>query len=249
MLEYASHLAAVRPVKRLVPWFSARGLNVSCLPVNEDIVLGDDVVMPVQLLYDLIDEASHRVIVDFCACREAMSCARYPKERGCLMMGDAALEIHESVRREVTPAEAREHTRLAVEEGLVPFVGKARIDNIVFGVRDNRRLLSVCFCCECCCISRFARNVPASHRTDNVHRLEGLSVGVTDACDGCGACARDCFLEAVEMRGGRAWITEGCAGCGRCAALCPGGAITLTLDNPAFIEEARSRIESLVDFR
>lgn len=249
LLEYASHLAGVRFLKRLLPWFSGSGLNVSCLPVNEDIRLGEDVVMPVQLLYELIDEASHRVIVDFCACRQAMSCGRYSREIGCLMMGASALEIHESVRREVTSAGAREHVRLAMEEGLVPFVGKARIDNIVFGIRDKHQLLSTCFCCECCCISRFARNVPAGMRAENVHRLEGLSIEVSGDCDGCGACAGRCFLEAIEIRAGRAHILDGCAGCGRCAQVCPRSAITVSLDNPAFMEEARSRIEALVDYR
>lgn len=249
LLESASHVAGIRWVKRLLPWFAEDGLNISCLPINEDIRLGDDVVMPVQLLYEFIDAASHRVVVDFCACREAMSCGRYPKEVGCLMMGSAALEIHESVRREVTPAEAREHVDLAMEHGLIPFVGKARIDNIVFGIRNKKQLLSTCFCCECCCISRFARNVPASHRADNVHRLEGLSIEVGEGCDGCGVCAKRCFLESIVIRDGKAHILEGCAGCGRCAKACARGAITVSLDNPAFIDEARSRIEALVDFR
>lgn len=249
LLESASHLAGVRWLKHLLPWFTERGLNVSCLPINEDIRLAGDVVVPVQLLYEFIDTASHRVIVDFCACREAMSCRRYPKEVGCLMMGSAALEIHESVGREVTPVEAREHVRLAMDSGLIPLVGKARIDNIVFGIRNKKQLLSTCFCCECCCISRFARNVPPSHRKENVHRLEGLRVEVEEACDGCGACAKRCFLEAIEVRGGKAAILDGCAGCGRCAQACPRGAITVSLDNPSFIDEARSRIEALVDFR
>jgi UDP-glucose 4-epimerase len=248
LLESASHLAAVRAVKHAVPWFTDRGLNISCLPINEDIQLGQDVVLPIQLLHDLIDVASHRVIVDFCACRRAMACRRYPAEIGCLMMGEAALEINRTVGREVTAAEAREHLELAVSNGLVPFVGKARIDNVVFGIRNKKQLLSTCFCCECCCISRFARHVPPGLRAENIHRLDGLHLEVADSCDGCGACAEHCFLREIEVVDGRAVIGEGCAGCGRCAQVCRRGAISVSLDNPAFIREARDRIESLVDF-
>lgn len=124
-------------------------------------------------------------------------------------------------------------------------MGKVRIDNLVFGIKDKKHLLSTCFCCECCCISRFARHVPHEIRSELVMRLDGLTIEVTDDCDGCGACAKRCFLQEIEIVDGRAVIGEGC---GRCATVCKRDAITISLDNPAFLEEARSRIEALVDF-
>lgn len=246
-LEMASHIAGIKAFKDRIPWFSEKGLNISCLPINEDIEAPEGVVLPVQLLYDFIERASHRVKVDFCPCRRAMECKRYPVETGCLMMGRAALEIHPTVGREVGVEEAKEHARQAISRGLVPFVGKARVDNIVFGIRNKKQLLSVCFCCECCCISRYARHVPARLRADNVRRLEGLTVTVGEECDACGACVKKCFLQEIEIVDGRAVIGEGCAGCGRCATVCKRDAITLSLENPDFMEAARSRIEELVD--
>jgi UDP-glucose 4-epimerase len=216
--------------------------------VAEDIELPEGTPLPGFILEDFIRRASHRVIVDYCVCRNALECKRYPAEIGCLMMGDAALQIGEEISREVSVEEALAHMREAMDKGLVPIIGKVRIDNLVFGIRDKNHLLSACFCCECCFISRFARHVPADMRRQNVVKLQGLSVTVTESCDGCGACAKRCFLNEIQIVDGRAVVGEGCAGCGRCARICKRGGINVSLDNPAFIEEARARIEALVDF-
>jgi len=247
VLEAGAHLAKVRAIKHLIPWFRPTDLNVSCLPINEDIKLSQDTVLPFQVLKDFVERASHRVIVDFCACRVALECKRYSKDIGCLMMGKAALDIHPSARREVSVEEALKHAGLAMDAGLVPFIGKVRLDNLIFGVRNRAQLLSVCFCCECCCISRFAKHLPLPSRSENLRKLKGLRVEVSGDCDGCGVCAARCFLEEISVESGRAVIGEGCAGCGRCASICPRDAITVSLENPAFIDEARARIEELVD--
>lgn len=247
LLEKTSPLAGRPLVRKIFPYFKKSNLNISCLPINEDIALPENTPLPVQVLEDFIRRANHRVIVDYCACRKTNECKRYPYEVGCLMMGKAALQISPEISREVTVEEALEHVRWAVGEGLIPFTGKARIDNLVFGIRDNGHLLSTCFCCECCCISRFARAVPPAMRVENVVKLDGLSVEVTDSCDGCGACAKRCFLQEITIVDGRAVIGEGCAGCGRCATVCKRDAVRISLDNPEFLTEATSRIEALID--
>jgi UDP-glucose 4-epimerase len=249
MLEKAAPLARFKWAKMLFPGFRDDQLNISVLPVNEDIVAPGDTPLPIQLLEGFIADASHRVLVDHCPCRKALDCRRYSHEIGCLMMGDAALEIDPGIGREVSVEEALEHAHKAVDSGLVPMVGKARVDNLVFGIRDKKTLLSTCFCCECCCISRFARHVPADKRANNVVRLAGLRLEVSDECDGCGACVKRCFLQELKLVDGRAVIPEGCAGCGRCATVCKKGAISIHLDDPAFIEEARERIGALAKYR
>lgn len=248
ILEALSPLAGIPFLKKRIPWFRPTELNISCLPVCEEIEVSAGTPMPIAVLDEFIERASHRVIVDFCCCRITWECKRHPWELGCLMMGDAALEIDSSAGREVSIEEAKAHTRRAVEKGLVPFVGKARVDNIVFGIRNKKKLLSVCYCCECCCISRYARSVPAELRVENVVRLPGLEIEVTEECDGCGACAKRCFLQEIAVVDGRAVIGPGCAGCGRCASLCPRDAIKITLDNPGFTKEVRERIGALVDY-
>jgi ferredoxin len=248
LLETAAPLAGYPRVKRLIPWFQPHDFTVSCIPINQDIGLPESTPLPAAILEDFITRASHRVIVDYCACRKAFECRRYPAEIGCLMMGSAALQIGPQVSREVSVEEALAHARKAMDAGLIPLVGKVRLDNLVFGIHDNRHMLSTCFCCECCCISRYARHVPASMRSDHIVPLDGLEITVTDDCDGCGACAKRCFLEVITIQDGRAVIGEGCAGCGRCATFCKRDAITITLDNSGFLAEARNRIGALVDF-
>jgi ferredoxin len=243
----ASRFAKFKWIKNVVPWFKSDGLNVYFLPINEDIDLGEDTVVPVDILCEMIDRVSHRVIVDVCLCRATLGCERYPHDVGCLMMGASALEIDPGISREVTRDEAKEHVRKAAEAGLIPFMGKARVDNFVFGIKNKKQLLSVCFCCECCCISRFARNVPVELRSENLNRLEGLSVEITGDCNGCGLCLDSCFLRVIEIKEGKAVIGEGCVGCGRCATACRRDAVKITLDNPGLVDQVCSRLEQLVD--
>lgn len=247
--EALAPTARVRWVKRLVPWYRGNELNVYFLAVNQDIHLDEGTPMPLDIIHELIDRASHRVIVDKCLCRATLGCENYPADIGCLMMGRSALEISPDFRREVSPAEAKQHVRRAAEAGLIPFCGKARVDNLVFGIRNKKQLLSVCFCCECCSISRFARYVPPASRAENLQVLEGIEVEVGEKCNGCGSCVESCFLKVIRVEGGRAVIGEGCVACGRCATACKRHAISITLSNPGLVDQVCDRIGELVDYR
>ncbi len=245
--EKAAYFARFKLIKRVFPWFNREGLNVYFLPINEDISLSANTPVPLNILEEMIDRVSHRVIVDVCMCRETLKCRKYPHDIGCLMMGRSALEIDPSFRREVDAEEAKMHARRAVEAELIPIIGKVRVDNFVFGIKNKRQLLSVCFCCECCCICRFAKHVPVELRAENLHGLEGLTIEVGDECDACGACEKVCFLEVIRMDGGKAVIGEGCVGCGRCARACKRGAIRISLDNPKMVDDVCAHLEALVD--
>lgn len=247
--EWMAPLARVRWIKNAVPWFRRDGLNIYFLPINEDMELGGETPLPVEVINEMIERASHRVVVEKCLCRATLGCEKYPADIGCLMMGRSALEIDPAVRRELDAEEAKLHVRRAAGAGLIPFMGKARVDNFVFGIRNKKQLLSVCFCCECCSISRFARHVPPKMRSENLNVLEGLSVEVGDACNGCGICAESCFLRALRLEEGRAVIGEGCVGCGRCATACRRNAITIKLDNPTMVGEVCDRLEEMIDVR
>jgi ferredoxin len=247
--EALAPTARIRWVKRLIPWYRKDELNVYFLAINQDIHLDEGTPMPVDIIYELIDRTSHRVIVDKCLCRATLDCEKYPADIGCLMMGRSALEISPGISREVTPAEAKEHVRRAAEAGLIPFCGKARVDNLVFGIRNKKQLLSVCFCCECCSISRFARYVPPALRAENLQVLEGIKVEVGEECNGCGNCVDACFLKVIKLQDERAVIGEGCVACGRCATACRRHAVAITLSHPGLVDDVCDRIGQLVDYR
>jgi UDP-glucose 4-epimerase len=246
-MEWTVSWARFKKVKDAIPLLRPDGLNVSAIPINIDIEKPASSPLPLELLYDFIQRASHRVIVDFCPCRTAKECKNYPTNLGCLMMGQGAKEIDPSVGHRATKEEAFAHAEQAVKHGLIPFVGKSLTENLVFGVEDKNRFLVTCFCCECCCLSSFMRHIPAHLRNENMIKLDGVTLQVEDNCTGCGLCASSCFLQAIHIEGKHAVIGEGCIGCGRCSTLCPQKAIKISITNSRYIDQARRRIESLVD--
>lgn len=94
-------------------------------------------------------------------------------------------------------------------------------------------------------IARIAEDVRAGRRVDrvNVGALPFLKSRIanqgfnrfarstkpfrtTDACDGCGLCARRCPASAIEMRDGHpVWVKDTCFQCLRCINECPHAAI------------------------
>jgi len=143
---------------------------------------------------------------------------------------------------------AKPHIRKAVHSGLVPIAGKVRADNYFAMLPDEGKLLSLCFCCDCCCMTRFTRAVPHQVMDGMQYPLEGLSIEVTDLCVGCGACASNCYVKAIELIDGRAVHGPKCRICGRCVSNCPNNAIKLKHDNDHDINDVIERIGSLVEF-
>ena len=247
LVEAAFRLSRLPVLGRFHPWARPEGTDMRWLPINDDLLLPQGVPVPSSLLDRWIEEASHRVILDYCGCRRASACRHYPAEIGCLLMGDAAPRAARSISREVEPEEARAHASRAMRAGLVPAVGTARVDNLVFNVEDPRRMLTVCFCCECCCLGRYLRHVPLDSLDRIFPPLPGVSVRVNDRCTGCGECVSHCYIGAIEVVGGRAVHGGYCRACGRCAAACPRGAVEVRIDDPGFLEKTYRRIRSRVD--
>jgi ferredoxin len=251
MLEFSRYLFKLGHIPFLrenLPELDPRKSNLSWLPINQDIEGAGEIALPLEVLDRLIKKASHRVIVNFCGCRTAMDCKDYPADIGCLMMGESALEIPLKSRREVDEEEAKAHVRKAIKAGLIPVTGKARLDNDIFMIPDKGKLLTVCLCCECCCITRYTRYAPQELLDGMHHPVEGLSIEVTEDCIGCGACVSKCYLNAIRLTGDRAEISGMCRVCGRCAMHCPQNAIKLRLSNAHAVEDVVRRIESAVEF-
>jgi ferredoxin len=217
------------------------------LAINQPIEVPDEIVLPSQVIEHFIEQASTHWIMNFCICRDSNQCQDYPVELGCLFLGEAAREINPALGRFVSREEALAHARRCREAGLVHLIGRNKLDTVWLGVGPGDRLLTICHCCPCCCLWRTLPHL-APQIGDKVQRMPGVRVRVTERCVGCGACTREvCFVDAIHLEGSRAVIDTACRGCGRCVAICPQGAIELTVEHNRFVQESIAQISPLVD--
>lgn len=242
----ASHLPLVT---RIHPWFRADKTDARWLPVNEDLELPESTPVPLALLDRFIEESCQRVIIDACPCRMFEGCKNHPWDIGCLFLGAQSMDgFFPLVAKKATVEQAKAHARKAIEAGLVPAMGKVRLDNSLIRVRDKGKLMTVCFCCDCCCISGFFKHLPLKDIEPIFPRLDGIVVEVnTEKCNGCGKCAKHCYTEAITVPYGKAQISQYCRACGRCATACPQDAIKIRIEDPEYIDKAYERIRQYVD--
>jgi UDP-glucose 4-epimerase len=161
-------------------------------------------------------------------------------------MGESALDMPAGISRRVTREEAHTHVERAILEGLVPMTGKVRVDNDLFLIPDRNRLLSVCFCCHCCCMMTFFKHAPAVQLDHVMTPVEGLVIEVTDDCVGCGTCIQTCGFDAITIENGKAVHRDICRKCGRCERTCPNHAVGITLHNPDAVTDITERIRQYV---
>ncbi len=230
-----------------------RGDDMVVLPgnqlvqVNQPVPDTENTVLPTDLVDHFIDASGYRCIMNFCICRESNKCDDYPRELGCLFLGEAARSIHPDLARPANKEEAKDHVRICQEVGLVQMVGKGRFDTIWLDAYPGSRLFTICNCCPCCCISlAFPYLNPLLRR--KVQRLPGVDMEVTDDCVGCGQCLDACIYNGIHLEGDRAVIDdENCLSCGRCAAACPQGAIRVRIANEDYVAETIERLSTKVD--
>jgi len=231
----------------LRPIFSADGNEVVILPVQETVQGTESVVLPYPVLSSLVERASERVLIRECLCRTGKRCQTYPRDLGCLFLGEGAAQIAPELGRPVGVEEALAHVERAISLGLLPLIIHNSFDAWLLRI-PYRRMVVVCFCCDCCCtVLQSLRLGPPAFR-DTVLRLPGLSVVVGERCTGCGLCLSACPVGSIGMEDGRARIGEECKGCGRCAGVCPTGAITLRVAEDAdTVERLLARIGQRTD--
>jgi len=239
-------IASLPLIREFHPWVDERKTHGVMLPINEELKY-DNVLLPYPIITEFIEKSSHRMIMNVCGCRQAYGCKNHPATLGCINMGESVLDINPGLGRLVSKEEAHAHVRKAIESGLVPHIGKGRIDNTLYGIPDKGKLMGLCFCCHCCCIAGFFKTLPADQLDRMFPRIEGVRMEVTDACTGCGTCLTYCIYDGMKVENGKARVTQKCRLCGRCAMNCPSGAITMSLDNHAFKDEIIRRISAYVD--
>jgi hypothetical protein len=173
-----------RPVigSLLQPYTGAAGDEAVIIPVQEVVRGTESVVLPYPLLAPLVERASTRCLLNECMCRRGENCRIYPRDLGCLFLGDGAAEIVPDIGRSVGVDEALAHIRRAMGIGLVPLVVHAAFDAWVLDIPYGRTL-AICFCCDCCCTVRQGLRLGPPTFWDTVVRLPGLTVAV-----GCATC-------------------------------------------------------------
>jgi ferredoxin len=246
---WAKSLSRFSPFKQIAGLIvSDKVLRASFVPVGEEIEVPPGVVAPREILRDYIQRASHRTISYMCPCRSGEGCQNYPQDLGCILLGDAAKTVNPDVGYSATVDEALAYMDRALERGLLPMIGHVRIDRYVFGAKPFNRLMTLCFCCECCCVFRSGMRRLLTAYPDSMVRLEGVKVEITGECVGCGDCVPVCPVENVRLVGGTAEIGDRCLGCGSCARACEQGCISVTIEPGSRVhEELKRRIEAGVN--
>lgn len=216
------------------------------LAIHQPVEQAGEMALPYAAVEHFIQQASHHWIMNECICREAEQCTDYPRDLGCLFLGEPVLGINPKLGRVVSKEEALEHARRCREAGLVHLIGRNKLDTAWLGVGPGRKLLTICNCCPCCCLWRILPQVAPSIGS-KVAAMPGVRVTVTDRCVGCGTCSQGvCFVNAIQLSHGRAVISSACRACGRCADVCPEKAIKVTMDEGA-TASLIERLSSSVD--
>jgi ferredoxin len=212
----------------LSPAFSPRIHQVTMLPVNEPIPQAEQSVLPYALLERLVERAEARFIMNECICRRQENCQLHPIDLGCIFLGEGAAHIHPSLGRLGSVDDALLHIRWGMQSGLYPLIAHTILDTFTLGI-PYKRMLTVCFCCECCClVQRGLRQGPAT-LLEAIQPLPGLHIFVDDGCSACGACVEACPVEAISINSHQAQINDRCKGCGICLNACPNGAIKMEM--------------------
>ena len=217
------------------------------IPININLENKGDLVLPTSILEHFINKAKSHWIMNFCICRESMQCKDYPINLGCLFLGEAVHEINPELGRLVSKEEALEHVRKCSEAGLVHMIGRNLLDKQWLGVKDGKKLLSICNCDPCCCLWRVSPML-SQKIGKKIQKIDGVEVRINDNCIGCGTCTEGiCFVDAIRIENERAQISEECRGCGRCVEICPQEAIEFKINDETYISRAIKQIEKIID--
>ena len=216
--------------KKAIMLYPPMEKNTSTLimPLNVDITdESEKVVIPMDMLKASLAEASYIGGMDSCLCRESNECADFPRDLGCLFLGEAGrLITKHGLGRELTYEEACARVDRAAELGLMAQGVWIEVEQLLWGIRNDEmdKMLEVCFCCPCCCIAmRLSKALQPEDRV-RFHPSGWTMVPDRTKCIGCGACTQPgiCHMEAISLgEDGKVTVNqELCTGCGECRKRC-----------------------------
>jgi UDP-glucose 4-epimerase len=223
------------------------------IPINETLDPIEQEILPKKVFEHFFSKASNIFLLNDCPCRAYDGCTEHDISIGCMHLGDDTLKIigKESRGRFVTKEEALDVLNRAVDDGLIPLLGRSKDEALGFGFHDTGHFMSMCFCCECCCVNAKAITYGSSGSKINYifNRMEGVTVEVDEeTCNGCEMCIEACTWSSLSMVDTRARIDQDrCLGCGRCEEECPVEAISITIDDDSRVHQLIRKLESYVD--
>ncbi len=248
---FAWGLSVVSPVKPLfrlalkVLTGRKRSIRGHILPVNANLGQPVQTQLSRELLVELINRSTAVGAMHECLCRAVGGCEEFPKDLGCLVLGQSVLSLHPGLGREISREEAAAVVDRAFALNLSPMVVHFKGDALLWSLEHNK-MLTICFCCPCHCMLRDAltmRGVGGSRMTG----LSGITIDYHERlCVNCGQCADACVTTAINLVNEIPVIDPDlCVRCGRCAMACPSGALSVQADSEAnagqLIQEYSSR--------
>jgi ferredoxin len=230
------------------------GVDIIYLPKDDRLIEINktidtkNMILPSEIVKNFIQRSNHRFLMDFCICRDANKCEDYPRNLGCLFLGQASQDINPKLGREVSKQEAFNHVERCLEAGLISMIGIDKLDVMWLGVGPKNKLLSICACDPCCCLWKITPYLSKT-LSSKVQKMPGIDIEVNKSkCSGCGICAyKVCFVDAITVSEDIVSINGDCKGCGRCVEVCPEHAIDLIISDEDYIEKSIQHIEPLVD--
>jgi ferredoxin len=220
--------------------------NIVEITLNKKIEPLENIVVPSKVVEHFIENSTTHFIMNFCLCKDAMKCKHYPTDLGCLFMGDAAKNIPEELGKIVSKKEALAHVEKCRKAGLVHLIGRDKIDQTWLGVGTKLPLITVCNCCNCCCLWKMQSHLDKT-LSSRVKSMPGVKIVTNENCTGCGACTKGiCFVDNISLKDDKVDIGNNCLACGRCVEICPNKAIELIIKDKDFIEKTIKRISKAV---
>ncbi len=221
--------------------------NITFLPIDKTVASTGSTVVPSDIVRHFIQTAGFRFLMNECICRAGIKCENYPETLGCIFLGESARNINPEIGREVSVEEALEHQEKCEKAGLIQMIGRDQVDDVWMGIDHGNKILTICNCCECCCLWASLPNLKRSIGDRIIHKMEGVDVRINDDCKGCGICEKHCFVDAISVIDDKSHINESCRGCGRCAQNCPENAVEVVITNSDAVNDVIQKITNIVE--